>query len=76
MALIQQARIAAGHDGSAELILLIKYDNAGTTEICLTEDAASRLFEKCQVDQIGDLPGKSWLLVKEALVESSNRFLT
>jgi hypothetical protein len=72
-ALICGARIAASHDGSAELVVELRYDNGGTTEVTLDQMAARALMENCRAISLDDLSGHTWHEVKRALEYSWNR---
>lgn len=75
-AVISGARLAAAHDGVAELIVELRYDNGGTSEVSLDEVAASALMARCNASTLSDLNGHDWQAVKEALSASWNRFST
>lgn len=74
MAIIDSARIAAAHDGAAELIVRVRYPNGGTTEVTLDHTASASLMTACKATELSDLNGASWELVKDALSVSYNRF--
>ena len=71
---IKQARIAAAHDGVAELIVSIEYENGGISEISLDEMAGAALMKSCEAETLEDLTGQSWETVREALQVSYNRY--
>ena len=73
-AVIKSARVAAAHDGDAELIVNISYENGGTSEIALDQVASTALMENCKVTNLDDLEGHSWEKIREALQVSYNRF--
>ena len=73
-AVISGARVAAAHDGVAELIVELRYENGGTSEVTLDELAASELMASCNAETLADLNGHDWQAVKEALSASWNRF--
>ena len=73
-ATIKQARLAAAHDGVAELVVCLEYANGGTSEISLDEAAGAALMELCRASSVNELNGQSWELVKEALQVAYNRF--
>ena len=73
-ATIKQARLAAAHDGEAELIVCLEYANGGTSEISLDQIAGAALMELCSANSLAELTGQSWERVKEALQVSYNRF--
>ena len=73
-ATIKQARLAAAHDGVVELIVCLEYENGGTSEISLDQVAGAALMKLCAANSLGELTGKSWETVREALQASYNRF--
>ena len=73
-AVIKSARVAAAHDGDAQLIINISYENGGTSEVALDQVASAALMETCQVTSLDDLEGHSWEKIREALQVSYNRF--
>lgn len=66
-ATIDEARIAPGHDGKAELLVFISYDNGARDHVTLDAVAAARLMEKCQVCAIEQLQGHSWRQLLDVL---------
>jgi len=75
-AIIESARLAAGHDGAAELVLCLRYDNGGTHNITLDQEAGKRLMQNCQARHVDDLLGRDWLAIRDALTSAWNRFNT
>ncbi len=71
---IKDARIAAAHEGIAELIVQIEYDNGGVSEIALDQMATSALMQACAAQDIEDIKGHSWDKVRDALQVSYNRY--
>jgi hypothetical protein len=71
---IVNARIAAAHDGSAELVVTLGYDNGGSADVTLDEAAGAALMQACQAADLQDLMGHSWHSVREALTTAYNRF--
>jgi hypothetical protein len=71
---IVNARIAAAHDGSAELVVTLGYDNGGTADVTLDEAAGAALMEACQASGLQDLTGHSWQSVRQALTTAYNRY--
>jgi hypothetical protein len=72
MAVIAGARVAAAHEGLAELIVIIRYSNGGKSEIPLDGIAAGLLMQSCSATTLEQLNGQSWQKVQAALVESHN----
>lgn len=73
-ATIKSARIAAAHEGVAELVVCIEYDNGGTTEIALDQMASSALMSSCNAETLDDIKGAPWEKVRDALQVSYNRY--
>lgn len=73
-AVISGVRVAAGHDGSAELVVTLRHGNGGESPITLDEAAAAALFAACRVSEPDALIGHGWESVREALDASWNRF--
>ena len=73
-AIIRDVRVAAAHDGIAELVVSIEYENGGTTEVALDQMATSALMDSCNASSIEDVKGQSWDKVRDALQVSYNRY--
>lgn len=71
---IAGVRVAAAHDGSAELQVTLLYPNGGRTEVTLDEPAGRALMNACKAREVDDLIGQNWEKVKDALSASFNRF--
>ncbi|MBL4681427.1 MAG: hypothetical protein JKY88_11990 [Pseudomonadales bacterium] len=71
---IKEVRLAAAHDGEAELVINIVYPNGAVSEVALDNFACSALFDSCGAKAADDLIGQSWEKVKDALQVSYNRF--
>jgi len=59
-ALIVGVEIAAGHDGTAELVVSIRYENGVTAPVVLDQDTAFALIRACGAASAGALIGRSW----------------
>jgi len=70
MAVISGARVAAAHEGHAQLVVGIRYSNGGSSEIALDAAAASALMQSCNATTLEQLNGQSWQKVQAALIES------
>lgn len=57
---IERAVVAPGHDGSAELLVYVRYGNGGSGQVSLDADAAARLFERCGATDLEQLAGQPW----------------
>lgn len=71
---IKHARVAAAHEGIAEMIVAIEYENGGVTEIYLDRHSAETLLSNTASTSLDDLVGTSWEHVRDALSTSYNRF--
>jgi hypothetical protein len=74
VAVIANSRIAAAHEGAAELVVTILYSNGGTSEIALDVVATEKLMQDCEATTLDDLRGQSWEKVQAALSASYNRY--
>jgi len=74
VATITSARVAAAHEGSAELIVAILYSNGGISEIALDDLATEKLMQSCNATSLDGLNGHSWKKVQAALSASYNRY--
>ena len=72
MAVIEGARIAAAHEGHAELVVNIRYSNGGRSEVALGATAAELLMRSCNATTLEQLNGQGWQKVQAALIESHN----
>ena len=72
-ATVHDAKIAASHDGSAEVLLTIKHENGGLTQVPLDNFAISMLMESCQAESIEGIIGTNWDKVRDAIQASHNR---
>lgn len=68
-------RLAAAHDGDAELVVTLRYENGGETQVTLDHFAASHLLDACGARDPEALVGQGWEHVRNALEASSNRFV-
>lgn len=57
---IERALVTPGHDGSAELLLRIRYENGALGTVTLGADAAARLLDRCGADTLEQLVGEPW----------------
>lgn len=73
-AVISAVRIAAAHDGEAELQVTLTFDNGGSSQVALDEYAARTLLEACRGKDPDDLIGAGWEHVRDALIASSTRY--
>lgn len=75
-AVITATRVAAAHDGIAELVVTLQHANGGVSEVVLDEMAASALLRSCAASHPDELLGAGWEKVRDALGVSWNRYQT
>lgn len=68
-AVIAAVRTTGGHDGSAALVLDIRYPNGAIGEITLDGDAGVLLMTFCGADAAEGLIGESWHALQNALLQ-------
>ena len=73
-AIIKTVRVAAAHEGIAELVVRIEFANGGTTDVALDQVSTSELMKSCNAATIEDIKGASWEKVRDALQVSYNRY--
>lgn len=71
---IASARVAAAHDGVAELVLTLRHGNGGLSQVTLDEIASAALLEACNTNRPEGLQGHGWEKVRDALAVSWNRY--
>jgi hypothetical protein len=54
------AEISAGHDGAAELTLLLRYENGVTAPVVVDAHVGFALMRNCSASCLADLKGRSW----------------
>jgi hypothetical protein len=64
---IAEAVVAPGHDGEAELVVRVRYENGALGSVRLDADCARRLLESCGVDDPRDLSGQPWQRLLDVL---------
>jgi predicted Fe-Mo cluster-binding NifX family protein len=60
VAIIEAAELSAGHDGRAEIVLLVRYPNGAAARVRLDEEAAAQALDAAGIAQLDDLIGKAW----------------
>ena len=73
-AVISRVQTRAAHDGDAEIVLTLRYDNGGETLVALDPHAAGHLMTACGAAHPDALLGQGWERVRDALEASSNRY--
>ena len=71
-AVISKVRIAAAHEGIAELIVSLEFSNGGHSDGPLDQGAGARRLRPCGVDEIDELIGQSWVHVRDAISGAYN----
>ena len=66
-AVIGRAEVVGGHDGRAEVLVELTYDNGGTAVVSLEEEACLASLDEAGVGSIADLVGQPWTVVLPAL---------
>lgn len=74
MATISKVRLAAAHEGTAELIVTLQFDQGGQSEVALDRHASEALLHSCDAQSMDELIGQSWQQVRDALSTSYNRY--
>ncbi len=71
-AIITDVRLAAAHEGVAEIVVSLTFDNGGRSEVALDQAAGARLMENCGASEVQDLIGCGWEQVRDALTHAFN----
>ena len=66
-AVIEQAEIAAGHDGAAELALAIRYENGVIGQVTLDAATGFSIMRALGAADLDGLIGRSWREVSKGL---------
>ncbi len=64
-AVIVDAEISAGHDGSAELLVRLRYENGVVGTVVLDGKVGMALIRACGTEGIAGLAGHSWRKILE-----------
>ncbi|MBU6371510.1 MAG: hypothetical protein KJS97_02190 [Alphaproteobacteria bacterium] len=75
-AVISDVRLGAAHDGEAELVVTLRFENGGQSVVALDHAAASVLMESCRAQDPAALIGQGWEHVRDALAAAAQRFMT
>lgn len=73
---VSRAEVVGGHDGRAEILVELTYDNGGTTTISLDEEACLASLDDAGVDSLDDLVGHDWTVVLPALTTPASHTRT
>ena len=66
-AVIVAAEIEAGHDGSAELVVTLRYGDGSTGPVSLDGESGLALMQACGVESLDGLVGQSWRRILEGV---------
>ena len=69
-------RIAAAHEGVAELVVEIGHANGGRSEVALDHLSTDALMRSCNAGKPDELIGHSWSKVRDAMAVSWNRYIS
>lgn len=61
------AVVVPGHDGQAQLVVRVSYENGAIGSITLEADRARKLMEDCGAGSAADLRGQPWRRLQDAL---------
>ncbi|MCR9277209.1 MAG: hypothetical protein NXH85_04475 [Pseudomonadaceae bacterium] len=61
------ASIAGGHDGAAELIVQVRFENGVVRDVAMENDTGLALMSVCGVHSIEELAGQPWQRFLEAV---------
>jgi hypothetical protein len=64
---IVAAEIAGGHDGTAELVLSIRYDNGAIGQVAIDADTAFGVMKAAGAADLAGLVGRSWAEIAKGL---------
>jgi len=57
---IDDAVVTAGHDGQAQLVVRVRYENGALGSVTLDADCARKLLEDCGAESAAELRGQPW----------------
>ena len=58
--IVESATVGPGHDGRAELVVVLRHPNSATSTISLGEEALADLLASGSVTSLDDLAGRHW----------------
>jgi hypothetical protein len=61
------AEIGGGHDGQADLIVRLRFENSSESAVVLDTEAGLRLMRNCGAKHISELVGHSWRGILEGM---------
>ena len=66
-ATIVGAEIAGGHDGTAEMVVSIRYENGVTGSVTLDADTGFSIMQACGAADLAALIGRPWREISKGL---------
>lgn len=66
-AVIADAVVTAGHDGEAQLVVRVRYENGALGSVTLDAACARKLMEDCAANSAADLCGQPWQRLLDVL---------
>lgn len=67
------ASVAGGHDGSAELIVQVRFENGAVRDVAMENDTGLALMAVCGVDSVDALIGQPWQRFLQAVGQTPAR---
>jgi hypothetical protein len=64
---IAGATVVPGHDGEAQLVVRVRYENGALGSVTLDAACARKLLEDCAADSAADLCGQPWQRLLDVL---------
>jgi hypothetical protein len=64
---IAGASVVAGHDGEAQLVVRVRYENGALGSVTLDAACARKLLEDCAAESADDLCGQPWQRLLDVL---------
>jgi len=66
-AVIKTVNLGAAHEGHVELLVTLRFPTGGESVICLDPMSSTRLMDLAGAQQMEDLIGCGWTLVRDAI---------
>ena len=66
-AVIADAIVTAGHDGEAQLVVRVRYENGALGSVTLDAACARKLMDDCAANSAADLCGQPWQRLLDVL---------
>ena len=71
-AVISDVRLAAAHEGVAEIVVSLTFNNGGQSQVALEHIAGARLMQNCGAARVDELIGQGWEHVRAAPAGAHN----